>query len=216
VLALCLQAFYLTKDQKAWSAVYGRPADRHDLYEWLQALRDGRDAGELGRLVSIGTSLPVAAVAGLVYGCVSLANRAPWALSIAGILLGLAALRTPRESYLRFFTGTGKALALFYTEFHEPYEAALERFRTRAPAVPEWGELALTNERRDILARACLFYLARSKTGPMSAAQLAKHLPSLPVGTAPQRLRDVLRAHPDCFYETARGRWQVGHSARLH
>jgi hypothetical protein len=47
----------------------------------------------------------------------------------------------------------------------------------------------------------------------MSAVQLTSQLSGLPIGTAAQRLREVLRAYPNCFYETARGRWQVGYSA---
>jgi len=209
VLSLALGAFFLTEDRRAWEAVYGTEADSEELHKWLPVLMDGGDAGELGKLVFITTALPTAGIIGLWDLCRRFSYRSPW--MVAGLAAGVfvLAIQTSRETYRRIGSGLTEAISVLSERLYMPYHEALERFRRRAPVVPSWDMLCSTNDRRAILARACVYRLARSYSGALSADELARALPALGIGQGTQLVRETLRNH-GCFHQPYAGRWQVG------
>ncbi len=213
VLALSLGAFYLTKDERAWQAVYGRTADTDELYRWLGALQEGGDAGQLGRLVHTSTSLTVLGIAGVGYLVKRLWLKAPWAVVTLGCVAVLAAVRSRRERYQNIGGALARGFGVLSEEIYLPYYKLSRRFQQRAPTVPSWGELENVNSRDDVLARACMYYLGRAKTTQLTADQLANQLRyRLTIGRDAQRVREVLRRHPACFYQPYKSEWQVGHA----
>lgn len=213
VLALSLGAFYLTKDARAWEAVYGRAADTDELYAWLKALQDGGDAGQLGRLVHASTSLTVLGITGIGYLVKQLWLRVPWAIIAVGGIAAFAAVRTRRERYRAIGGMLADGFSVLAEEIYLPYYELSRRFQQRAPRVPSWKELESVNSRDDVLARACVYYLGRAKTTQMTAEQLAGELRyHLTIGRNAQRVREILRRHRQCFYQPYKGEWQVGHA----
>jgi hypothetical protein len=77
------------------------------------------------------------------------------------------------------------------------------------PVVPTWTQLAESNDRRSVLARACLHTLARAPASHLSARELVRVLPELDVGQGEQLIRETLRGY-GCFEQPYEGRWQVG------
>ncbi len=212
-LALSLGAFYLTKDARAWEAVYARPANTDDLYRWLAALQEGGDAGQLGRLAHTSTSLTVLGIAGIGHLAKQLWQKAPWIVAALGGVAALVALRTPRERYQRIANVLGQGFHVFSEEIYMPHYELSRRFQQRAPEIPPWDELEQSNRRDDVLARACMYHLARAKTTQMTAEKLARELRyDLTIGRDAQRVREILDKHPHCFYKPYRGEWQVGHA----
>jgi|SRR5215472_297667 len=66
-LALLLQAFFLSNDRKALRAVYG-DADLAEHHRWVDVLKAGGDAGELGKLFALITNLVTLAGKGMISG----------------------------------------------------------------------------------------------------------------------------------------------------
>lgn len=212
VLALALGAFYLTKDAHAWEAVYARPADTDELYGWLDALKEGGDAGQLGRLTHMSLSVTVLGIAGIGHLLKRLWQVAPWAVAALGALGTLAAVRTPVERYQRIGGALARGFGVLSGEIYTPYYELKQRFQKRAPDLPTWEELEITNDRDSVLVRACIYYLGRAKIPQMTAAQLAKELLyHLTIGRDERRVREILRRYPQCFYSPYKGRWQLGH-----
>lgn len=211
VLALSLGAFYLTKDARAWEAVYGRPADRDELYGWLAALQDGGDAGELGSLVHGSTSLTVLAITGIGYLIRQLWRKAPWAIVAIGGAAMLSAIRTRRERYQAIGAAIHRGVSVLSEEIYGPYYELSRGFQQRAPQIPLWTELERVNSLDDVLTRACAYYLGRAKTTQMTAKQLATELRyRITIGRDAQRIRETFRQHPGCFYQPNKGEWQLG------
>jgi hypothetical protein len=213
ILSLALGAFYLTKDRDARRAVYGVNATAEELEKWLLTIIDGGDADELENMIVAALIVPGAAIGGAAYLVRSLAKTPPLVyLPIAGAAAFLLS-RTSSETYKRIGHGLREFGSLLL-DIYRPYSEALDRFRQMTPAVPTSEELAETNDRRLILARACLNKLARSRTSPMTARELSDAHRDLPVGHDAQLVRETLRGF-GCFAPLPKGRWQVGHAVHL-
>jgi predicted nucleic acid-binding protein len=208
VLAITLGAFYLTKDKAAWETVYDEKAHADEMLKWLEPVRGGNTADELGKFGFATLLVPALAFdsIGQLFGAIR--RNAAWAfIPIAGAL-AYAAYRIPRTRYKAILSGLGYATEVFM-EFRTRYETAMERFRKMAPPVPTWEELADRTPRQSVLLRACLTTLARSPYSHRSAVELAQKLPHLGVGQSAPFVREALRAN-SCFSQPYRGRWQVG------
>jgi hypothetical protein len=213
ILSLALGAFYLTKDRPARRAVYGVDAAAEELDTWLLAIMDGGEANEREKMVVAALTVPALAIGGAVYLVGSLGKVSPWIYVPIGGLAALLLSRTSSDTYRKIGDGLREAGSLFL-EVYRPYSEALDRFRQMAPAIPTWEEQADVNDRRLVLARACLHKLARAPRSMMTAKELADELRELPVGRNAQLVRESLRRF-GCFVEPYRGRWQVGHTVHL-
>jgi len=210
VLSLALGAFYLTEDRGAWRAVYGANANHRERFRWLDTLKAGGKADELGELFLGSLVLPAVTVQAVAALCGDVIKAAPWILAPIAGLLGWLAFRTSRETYGSIGSGLLQALTLV-ADVYKPYHEALDQFRRMAPSIPTWNELAQTNGRRSVLARAVMYELARSSNSDMSATELARELPDLHVGQRAHLVRDTFRASA-CFSQPYLGRWQLGHT----
>lgn len=211
VLALLLEAFFLSEDAKPLRAVYG-DADLVKHREWVSILKAGGDAGELGKTFTLAVNLTTLAGHGLASGTRRIAAAtSPWLLVAAG--LGAAWWYNKRPASTRqrvasmaesFLTCVlGAAIA---------YEEVQGQFIKAAPKTPGWASLAAVLPPAAVLGRACLHTLARSPGCDRSAAELAGELPFLGVAQGEVKVRQVLRdAGP--FTEVWRGRWQAGQAA---
>jgi predicted nucleic acid-binding protein len=210
-LALALGAFFLSDDRAALRAVYGYDLDLDDHRAWVDLLKAGGDASELGTMMFSVVMIPTIVGAGLFeVGRWLASTYSPWLL--LGIGCGATLLSTriapdKRDKLRSGLRDAGTAFSYMYAQ----YEAAFERFLTAAPAIPSWAALAQTNDRRMVLARGALHELARATDSPVSAHDLARALPSLHVAQGEQLVRETLRAHA-CFGQPYDGRWQVGHA----
>lgn len=210
ILALALGAFFLSEDGPAVRAVYGQDIDLEAHRDWLDVLKAGGDADELGKSIFVAAGAPLAGAAGLFSLTRWLAQRfSPWLPASLGVgFFGLLRSRVSSESW-KSLRGALSDLSEALAHIHSQHRTALERFRQTAPPAPAWKELARTNDHKMVLARACLHTLARSPSSPMSAGELAGVLPDLGVGRSEKLVREVLRSD-GCFSEPYAGRWQVG------
>jgi predicted nucleic acid-binding protein len=212
-LALALGAFYLTKDRAARRAAYVVDATPEDLDKWLDTIIDGGQADELEKMIVAALTVPGVAIGGAAWLAGSLAKTSPFVyLPLAGAAAYLLS-RISAETYKKVGRGLGE-FGHFLSEIYRPYAEALERFRAMAPPIPTWVELAETNDRKLVLARACLHRLARTPRSLMTAAELSREPWDVPVGHDAQLVRETLRAF-GCFVEPSRGHWQVGHVVEL-
>jgi predicted nucleic acid-binding protein len=211
-MALLLEAFYLSNDTAALTAVYGRNADLAEHRKWLEVLKAGGDAGELGRMFHLTVNF-----AGLLGSGVTSAVRrlvmaaGPWSLVPLGLVAVLVMVRASPETKQRFKTAAG-AVGAYLLQMYAAYQQALLRFQRVVPAVPSWEALGRTTAPGSVLLRACLHTLARSPMSDRSAAEVARLLPVLGVPQGESKVRQTLRAHSS-FREVWRGRWQVGQVA---
>jgi hypothetical protein len=212
-LALALGAFFLSEDTAALRAVYGPDFDMEGHRAWLDLLKAGGDASELGTMMFSVMMIPTAAGAGIFHlGRWLSRTCSPWVLLPIGLgfaLLGAQVSPEARANLRSGLSDAGMAFGYMYAQ----YEAAFERFRQAAPPVPGWTALADTTDRRMVLARAALHEFARAPSTPMSARTLSNALPSLGVGQSEQLVRQTMRANA-CFDMPYDGQWQVGHPPR--
>jgi predicted nucleic acid-binding protein len=208
VLALLLEAFFLSEDGDPLRAVYGDVPPNHR--EWVSILKAAGDAGELGKTVTLAVNLT--ALAG--HGLASAARRvaaatSPWLLAAAGLGAVWWYFTRPDSTRQRVASIAESVLncvfgaAIAYQEVQDRLSAA--------PKNPSWASLAAAIPPSAVLERACLHTLARSPSSDRSAAELAGELHYLGVAQGEAKVREVLR---DCgpFTEVWRGRWQAGHA----
>jgi hypothetical protein len=208
VLALLLEAFFLSEDGAPLRAVYGVVPPRHR--EWVSILKAGGDAGELGRYFSLAVNIATLSGHGLASGARRIATAtSPWLLVAAGIGAAWWCLSRPAStkqrvaSFAESFLNCVLGAATVYEEVHSQFTSA-------APKTPGWQSLAAALPPAAVLGRACLHTLARSHGGDRSAVELAAELPFLGVAQGEAKVRQVLReAGP--FTEVWRGRWQAGY-----
>ena len=212
VLALLLEAFFLSEDRKPLSAVYGDayPAGRHR--EWLSILKAGGDAGQLGKTFTLGVNLTVLAGHGVASGARRLAAAtSPWLLVAADLGAAWWCLRRPAGTRQRAVSVVESVLNCVFGAAIA-YREVQDEFTSAAPKVPDWASLAALLPPAAVLGRACLHTLARSPGCDRSAAELTAELPPLGIAQGEAKVRRVLRdAGP--FTEVWRGRWQAGHAA---
>ena len=212
-LALVLEAFYLSKDLAPLRAVYGGDADLTAHDQWLDTLKAGGDAGQLGRMFHIVLALLLALGAGVSLGVKRLVTAiGPWSL-VPLALSALAVKYTSHDAKLRIKSAAISTGSVFFHTY-AAYQEVLARFQQATPPVPTWEQLATTNNKDAVLLRACLHTLARSGMSDRSAHELALELPFLGVARGEAKVRHILRAH-DAFHEVWRGRWQVGQVAQV-
>ena len=212
ILALLLGAYYLSKDKAALKAVYGDAADlvKHD--KWLEILKAGGNAGELGMMLN--ASLTVVGLAG--YGVFAGIRRLPPVVAILGLAalggVGVFAYRhSGQDTRQSLKAGLGR-VAVGVAELFAAYQWYLTEFRNAAPPTPAWEELAVANGDKATLTRACLYTLCRSRTSHRSAVELSSALPTFGAGHGQAKVRAALRASV-LVSETWRGRWQVGRAS---
>ena len=76
------------------------------------------------------------------------------------------------------------------------------------PQIPTWDELLKTNSRTQVLTRAVMHRMARSRADIPTAQGVSVLLSCVPVDTSPARVGRVL--HSGYFVATYRGCWQLG------
>ena len=210
VLALLLEAFFLSEDGDPLRAVYGVVPPRHR--EWVSILKAGGDAGELGKTFTLAVNLTALAGHGLASAARRVAAAAsPWLLVAAGLGAAWWYIKRPACTRQRVASiaesvlncALGAAIA---------YQEVQDQFTSAAPKNTSWASLAAALPPSAVLGRACLHTLARCPRGDRSAAELAAELPYLGVAQAEAKVRQVLRGSGP-FTEVWRGRWQAGHVA---
>jgi predicted nucleic acid-binding protein len=217
-LALLLEAFYLSEDGPATTAVYGREHPSEELRAWRRVLQAGGDAGLLGSMFEGATAL-ASGFAGEMRN--QLSRRAGgWSrgfrLGVGAAVLGGTGILAHRLLSIRqrdvreVIRRAAEAAAALRDE----HTSALEQLRAAQPTTPSWAELGAAVAAENVLLRACLRCLARSQRSGGSAVELAERLPALPVAQGQAKVRALLRSQP-CFIEVSRGRWQLG-SALSH
>jgi predicted nucleic acid-binding protein len=211
VLALLLEAFFLSEDGKPLRAVYG-DADLAGHREWVNILKAGGDAGELGKTFTLAVNLAALAGHGLASGARRIAvATSPWVLVAAGLGVAWWYLKLPGSTKRRVASFT-ESLLTCVLGAATAYQEVQDRFTSAAAKTPGWASLATALPPAAVLGRACLHTLARSPGCDRSAAELAGELPFLGVAQGEAKIRQILRdAGP--FIEVWRGRWQAGQVA---
>jgi len=212
-LSMLLGAFYMSEDGNANEAVYGTRLSGEDLRAWREVLCAGGDAGLLVTTMnSAGTGIAL-----IGQGLWSIFDRLTrtfptWArlliggLLAAGVGVGIRLLpEERRQSVGTAVMHVGRVVAALTYE----HSVALDRLRNAEPTLPTWEDLTTQRLPEQVLARACLHTLARSRWSDRSAAEVAEQLPLLPVTQGEAKVREVLRSTP-CCVEVYRGRWQLG------
>jgi predicted nucleic acid-binding protein len=211
VLALLLGAFFLSGDGKPLRAVYG-DADLSGHQAWVDILKAGGDAGQLGKTLTLAANLTALASQGMASGARRIAAAtSPWVLVAAGLGAAWwyrnrsASTRQQVTSAARYVLTCALSAAVLYQEVQDQFTSA-------APKTPGWQSLAADLHPAAVLGRACLHTLARSTGCDRSAAELTAELPHLGVAQGEAKVRQVLR-NGGPFTEVWRGRWQAGHAA---
>lgn len=211
VLSLLLGGLHLSVNGHALRAVYGVDVDMDEHRQWLGALSAGADSGEL-KLMAQSSIVSVALIAtGLDAGLRRLL-RAPAPIvmgagAAAGLLLIVGTSPVTKEGLKSAIAAAATAL-VEGARLHAESSAHFEAF---VPPMPSWPEIAEACDPLAVLARACVYALARAKVSDHSAVEVADLIPPLPVAQGSAKVRQVLRCQP-CFKEIYRGRWQVGMS----
>jgi len=213
MLALVLEAFYLSKDAASLWAVYGHDADATVHEQWVEILKAGGDAGELGRMFNLLIAVLILVGRELTVGVRRLVTAiGPW--SLVPLALSVLAMRyvsnDARQRMKSAAISTGHVPFCALAAYHD----ILARFQQAAPTIATWEQLAITNDKDEVLFRACLHTLARTGMSDRSARELAQELPFLGVAQGEAKVRSTLRWH-DAFFEVWRGRWQMGEVAEL-
>ena len=221
MLALVLEAFNLSEDGRPLHAVSGDRVDLKAHHQWVETLKAGGDAGELGQMFHFFVWVFAILVGAIVTPVKALVTRMRWWSLVPFALASVLAIKytspEAKRSIRSAAVSTGKVLDPAFAVCHEVsgvYRDMLERFESAAPFVPSWGELAITNQKEAVLLRAFLHTLARSAMSDRSARELADALPALGVAQGETKVRHILRSY-DCFFEVWRGRWQVGEVATI-
>ncbi|MDA8102635.1 MAG: hypothetical protein M0Z34_06700 [Nitrospiraceae bacterium] len=223
VLAILLGAVYLTTDAKAAKAAYGMGRDPDELKKWLDILRAGGDAGQLGvafemSLLVVGT--PIMGIAS-AYGALTKSWPMLARVLIAVGLLGLAAWGVSKldDDTRDALMELASAIASFAGAMMGERAGALRLIENATVAVPPPDAEGANLSKRRLVARRLIRELARSRAGCLTVASLAVQIRADGLRVSENTVRSVLRTYP-CFDETYRGWWQVGHdvsrTAGLH
>lgn len=211
-LALLLEGFYLSQDGPATTAVYGGQRDRDELARWRLALAAGGDAGMLRSMLD--ASVAAARLAHLgIGGTVSSVRRLPpWfqgalAIGVAGggVYAATQLDAEPRQRLQGVATEMFRQLAAAAVVHHD---AIGQMGRVRAPA-PSIQVLKEELDASAFLTRAVLRQLSLSRRSHLSAEEIARVLPNLPVAHSEGCVRAALRSQTTAW-QVERGRWQLG------
>jgi predicted nucleic acid-binding protein len=211
VLALLLGAFFLSQDAKPLRTVYG-DTDLSGHSEWVNILKAGGDAGQLGKTFTLAVNLTALAGQGVASSARRIAAAtSPWLLVAAGIGAAWWYMSRPASTRQQV-TSAATSILTCALGAAIAYQQVQDQFASAAPKTPGWASLAADLPPAATLGRACMYTLARSTRCNQSAAELATDLPYLGVAQGEAKVRQILRdAGPFC--EVWRGRWQAGHTA---
>ena len=212
VLALLLGAFFLSEDGKPLRAVYG-DADLSGHRDWVDILKAGGDAGQLGKTLTLAANLTALAGQGLASGARRIAAAtSPWVLVAAGLGAAWWYLNRPASTRQQV-TSAAEAVLTCAARRGGRLPGSPGPVHQRTHRRPRAGQsLAADLRPAAVLGRACLHTLARSPGCDRSAAELTAELPYLGVAQGEAKVRQVLRDGGP-FTEVWRGRWQAGHAA---
>jgi predicted nucleic acid-binding protein len=210
VLALLLEAFFLSEDTAPLRAVYGDIPPDHR--EWVNILKAGGDAGEMGKTVALAVNLTTLAGHGLATAARRVAAAtSPWLVVAAGLGAVWWFLKRPASTRQKAASAAGSVLNCVLS-VGAAYLELQDEFARAAAKSASWADLAAALPPVAVLGRACLHTLARHSGGERSAAELARELPYLGVAQGEAKVRQVLRESGP-FAEVWPGRWQAGHVA---
>ncbi|MHB8465516.1 MAG: PIN domain-containing protein [Acidimicrobiales bacterium] len=213
ILSLLLGGIYLTRDGRALRAAYGADVDVAEYEKWREVLRAGGDAGELGLMFQVSIQVALAIGGGVANGIGALARRLGWlAVGAAGATGALLLTRTSLEQRHKAKSILGSAASTI-SDLLVEYHQASARLRSVSVKAPEWDELASLIAPQELLARACIYTLARPGMSDQSAQSLTRFLPPLGVPHGEAKVRAILRARGYYFSQPWAGRFQLGHVA---
>jgi predicted nucleic acid-binding protein len=207
VLAVVLEAFFLSRDRAARRAVYGEQDDGCDdqaLREWLFT---SGDAFELADLTEMFGTVAGGAVGGAFHAGRTLWRRDP-ALLVLLLALGAVGLALLPRERLRQLGDTVVGGVKGYSDLLVLRGRWRSELRAGLPVVPRWAESTDVSSPA-VLTRACVHALARAQSSHYSASELTGLLPDLRVAQGEGAVRATLREH-SCFREVRRGRFQLG------
>jgi predicted nucleic acid-binding protein len=208
-LALVLEAFFLSEDGPALAAVYGESVDRALHRAWVERLKAGGDAGELGKLIFAAGAIPMAAGAGILAGGRWIVERySPWALAPIG--LGIAALLYLRPPSPEVRTKIGTSLGEYVLAVGHAYVRYLDAYKEFSAATPSVPDLSTATGGTDadgLLRRAVMHRLARAPGARLSPTELAAGLGRAGAG-GEATIEKALRGGG--FGRPYAGRWQLG------
>lgn len=213
-LARLLGAFYLSEDRDALKAVYGPEVDPERHHAWLAAIRSGSSSAQLTGVVNTAFIFPAILGQGIIEGGKRLYNISPWLLTGVVLAAGTGGyflwrsknervqrVRSGAWTFLEYLSEVAGQLAVYMSECEVT-------FNVMFPTVPGWKELSTAHHGEDVLARHCLYELARDPKGNLSAVEMQDKLPFHITGQE-KTVRTAFREY-DCFEQVGRGRWQVG------
>jgi predicted nucleic acid-binding protein len=213
-LARLLGAFFLSEDGHALKAVYGPEVDTERHHAWLAAIRSGSSSAQISGVVNTAVIFPAIFGQGILDGGKRLYNINPWLLAGAAAGAGTGGyllwrsknervqrVRSGAWRFLEYLADVAGQLVIYMSECEVT-------FNVMFPTVPGWEDLSTTHRGEDVLARSCLYELAREPSGNLSAVQMHEKLPFHLPGNE-KAIREVFREY-ECFERVGRGRWQVG------
>jgi hypothetical protein len=212
-LALAIQAVYLSEDRRPHYTVYNFKTTPNERKEWLGPLMAASDHSQLSLYVHGTLLVPVAGIAGLIEMGKRLQRVLPGAPFILFGAAAVAAAWFARDKTAAIVNGL-KTTGQFYCDgMLMPALETRKAHQRLIPHIPTWDELLQTNSRTQVLTRAVMHAMARSRRDlptPQAASQL---LSGVPVDTSPARVGKVL--HSGNFVATYRGCWQLGAALAL-
>lgn len=206
-LVLALGGFFLSNDRPALRAVYGPDLDFSRHQTWVDALKAGGDAHELGKVLRLGALLVqlVGTESAAVGRKMTESPLATLVAAGAGLALFVRLSPAKRKELRPRLGRAGRAVLTVF----ERYQNAINEMQ--ALSAPNPGQvLALSVSQRGQLARACLVASAHAPASTYAAAELSRLLPfTLAVPHGETKVRELLRSER-CFVEVSRGRFQLG------
>jgi predicted nucleic acid-binding protein len=207
-LALAIQAVYLSEDRRPHFTVYNFKTTVEERKDWLLPLMAASDYAQLSLYVHGTAFAPVVAIAGLVELSKRLQN---WLPGSPLFLFGAAAFAGAwfsGEKKTAILNGVKAVGQFYYNGMLMPAQETRQAHQRLIPQVPTWDELLETNSRTEVLTRAIVHAMARSKGDLPTPRSVSKLLTGVPVDTSPARVGKIL--HSGAFVATYRGCWQLG------
>lgn len=213
-LARLLGGFYLSEDKRALEAVYGSELNFETHRAWVDAIRSGSNSAQITRASQAALIAPAILGEGLFGAWRFLYSKSPWLL--VSTILGLGGFgyliwRSDQDKVKGALASLGDGLLAIgetVTAFRNYMLQCQAAFSRVFPVVPNWQDMRGSHNGEQVLARHCLYSLAREPKGHLSAVEMHEGLPFYIKGQQ-NTVRKVFREHP-CFQEVMKGRWQVG------
>jgi len=208
ILALVIQAVYLSEDRRPHFTVYNFETTRDERRAWLEPLMAASDHAQLSLYVHGTLLAPIAGIAGLV----EIGKRLQRALPAAPyILFGAAAVAgawIARNNSAAILDNL-KRFGQFYCDgMIGPSVESHAAYQRLIPAIPSWHDLSEKKSRTQVLTRAVMHTMARSRVDLPTPRTVSDILVGIPVDTSPARVGKVL--HSANFVTTYRGCFQLG------